>query len=53
MGGWGWKSAFQLDQSGAEVIRVESMGGGVGVAVAVVQGRRRVKSKEQFLIPQP
>lgn len=50
--GWGWKSAFQLDQSGAEVVRVESMGGGVGVAVAAVQGRSRVKSKEQFLIPQ-
>lgn len=32
---------------------IESMGGGVGVAVAAVLGRSTVKSKEQFLIPQP
>lgn len=35
-----------------EVVWLESMGGGVGVAVVVAQGRSRAKSKE-FLIPQP
>lgn len=40
------KVAFRFHQSGSEVVRSR-------VEVWVLQGRSRLSSKEQFLIPQP